>query len=262
MIVSGNLKRFIVLTSSASAVSYVSTLVIPNLAAQNYDNTLFAITILFSLLFSAGIAVFFKTGIIRAINERYVLLINIVFIYFLFASHSYNKLNGIFFLYALFATALTLFNAFTQNPLTRLKKIYLYVWLIFMSSFMMIKDMVSWFKTDASLFPELFTPFAIVIKGMSFCMLFSYVAYLLFFLLFGLIDFDKEIKITRQHPTLRNIIDRRFSNEQLTKYEALLIIVIGSGALITNHFLQIITYQILVGILIITLPFLANKKQK
>lgn len=260
LLISGNLRRFIALTFFAGAVSCLSLFVIPQLASQSFDNRLFSVAVLFSLLFSTGIAFFFKAGIIRAINERYLFLINIVFVYFLFASHTFTNFDGVLLWFILIATAFTLFNAFTKNPLLRSKKIFLYMWLIFMSSVMMTRDLFLWFKTDSTLYPELYTPFAVIIKGMSFCMLFSYVSYLLFFLLFGLLDFDKALKISRTHPTLRNIIDKRFSNEQLSKYEALIILIVSGGTLIANHLLQIVHYQLLVGILIVFLPLISKTK--
>lgn len=257
MIISGHVKKFTYLTFAAMAASSIGFL-----AGDTLENRIVASLTFFGLSMATGVAYFFKTGIIRAINERYVLFTNVVFIYFIFSSFQLHRLSVGLIWYILIGTGFTLFNAFSKNPLTRFKKIALYLWLIFISCFMMIRDIVEWIKADALLVPQLYSPFAIVVKGMSSCLLLSYLLYLIFFLFFSTLNFDKELKIRRNHPTLRNVIAARFSDEEVSKFEALSIILIGGGVLAANHFLNLIHYQLLVNILVVILPFVVTKKLK
>ena len=250
MIISGHVKKFILLTLASAAMGIGGFFI-----GDTFNNSLIAGMTLFGLSLATGISYFFKTGIIRSINERYVLFINVVFAYFIFS----GRPEGGLFWIMLIGTAFTLFNAFSKSPLTRFKKTALYVWLIFMSTLMMIQNIVEWVKADPVLFPELYSPFAIVIKGMSSCLLLSYALYLIFFLFFSTLNFDKELKVGRNHPTLKNVIAARFSNEEISKLEALAIIVIGGISLLLNHVFDFVHYQVLANVLVVVMPLFAGK---
>ncbi|MFH0875659.1 MAG: hypothetical protein V1859_07005 [archaeon] len=217
--------------------------------------------ILFCFLYFAFLfSIYFKKEILPVIDERTLLLFNIILIN-LVATYLMIWRNFILLAITL-PTLAVLYITFSVNKLNFASKLLLYIWFLIMNISLIIFKFsfgaMSFFFNEAEI--TSYSPIDIFLTGMVFLFLVSNAVYI-----FELIpipgkhqSFSDRIKQLKEHIC---VLVSKYSDEQIKPWFGLFLIVILGGGFYLNFIFHIIPNEILMNFLIVFVTsFLLNIK--
>jgi len=238
------------------AIGYSLFAFIPGKTESDYD--LGFHLVLFCIIFCVCAATFFKNKIISTLNEKTLLILNLITLYLIVKSHFPLLIIVIY----IFLSIPVIINALIPVRLKDWQEVAFYVWYFILT----ITLPIAHFK-----YAEVYSSFvgqnssysfvSALALGMAFCFILVNIMFLLRFFPYRDNKYESyavAYERVRQHIKL---LEQRYKNsEQLTSLGALLLIVVIVGLLALNYYINFIADSFLIIFILLFNSFTARYK--